>query len=198
VDEREDCFGWIQVEALQRTSHALRVDGGVWLIDPVDEPDVEGRIRALGEPAGVLQLLDRHSRGGAAWAARLGVPFRRAWEDVDGTPFQALGVCDNRLWHEVALWEPNSRTLLCGDALGTLAYFRAGDEQIGVHPLLRLRPPRSLGTVGPARVLVGHGDGVFADASAALHAALATARRRIPQAVVSAVRAVATARAASR
>jgi len=198
VDEREDCFGWIQVEPLQRTSHALRVEDRVWLIDPVDEPDVEERIRALGDPAGVLQLLDRHSRGGAAWAARLGVPLRRAWEGTDGTPFQALEVCDNRLWHEVALWEPASRTLLCGDVLGTLSYFRAGDEQIGVHPFLRLRPPRSLGTVDPARVLVGHGGGIFDDASTALHGALATARRRIPQAVVSAVRAVATARAASR
>ena len=106
VDEQEDGFGWAIDEPLERTSHALRVDGRVWLIDPVDAPELEDRIRALGEPAGVLQLLDRHARDGAAWAARLGVPLVRAFEGVAGTPFQALPVRDNRFWREVALWEP--------------------------------------------------------------------------------------------
>src|SRR5512142_1893965 len=92
VDERDDGFGWILHERLQRTSHALRVDGRVWLIDPVGAPELEERLRALGEPAGVLQLLDRHERECAVWAQRLGVPHRRAWEGVDGTPFEALPV----------------------------------------------------------------------------------------------------------
>ena len=128
VDEQEDGFGWAIDEPLERTSHALRVDGRVWLIDPVDAPELEDRIRALGEPAGVLQLLDRHARDGAAWAARLGVPLVRAFEGVAGTPFQALPVLDNRFWREVALWEPQSRTLLCADVLGTLEFFRAGER----------------------------------------------------------------------
>ena len=33
---------------------------------------MDGRIRALGEPAGVIQLLDRHTRDSAAFAARFG------------------------------------------------------------------------------------------------------------------------------
>jgi hypothetical protein len=190
VDEQEDGFGWAIDEPLARTSHALRVDGRVWLIDPVDAPELEDRIRTLGAPAGVLQLLDRHARDGAAWSARLGVPLVRAFESVDGTPFEALPVQDNRFWREVALWEPESRTLLCADVLGTLEFFRAGDERIGMHPLLRVAPPRSLLSVAPERVLVGHGGGLHQDAAAAVHDTVRNARRRIPAALASAARAV--------
>jgi hypothetical protein len=185
VDEQEDGFGWAIDEPLERTSHAR-----VWLIDPVDAAELEDRIRALGDPAGVLQLLDRHARDGAAWAARLGVPLVRAFEGLAGTPFQALPVLDNRFWREVALWEPQSRTLLCADVLGTLEFFRAGEERIGMHPLLRLAPPRSLLSVAPERVLVGHGGGIHQDAAAAVHDTVRNARRRIPAALASAVRAV--------
>jgi hypothetical protein len=190
VDEQEDGFGWLVDEPFERTSHAIRVDGRVWLIDPVDAPELADRIRALGEPVGVLQLLDRHNRDGAAWSARLGVPLVRAFESVAGTPFQALPVRDNRLWREVALWEPESRTLLCADVLGTLEFFRAGDERIGMHPLLRVAPPRSLVSVAPERVLVGHGGGIHQDAAAAVRDTVDNARRRIPAALASAVRAV--------
>src|SRR5580765_522612 len=194
VDEQEDGFGWAIDEPLERTSHALCVDGRVWLIDPVDAAELEDRIRALGDPAGVLQLLDRHARDGAAWAARLGVPLVRAFEGLAGTPFQALPVLDNRFWREVALWEPQSRTLLCADVLGTLEFFRAGEERIGMHPLLRLAPPRSLLSVAPERVLVGHGGGIHQDAAAAVHDTVRNARRRIPAALASAVRAVRSSR----
>ena len=92
-----------------------RPEGRVWLIDPVDADGVEERVRALGRPGGVLQLLDRHNRDCAAWAARLGVPHIEAWRGIDGAPFEALPVRDRRWWHEVALWEPSGRTLrLCG------------------------------------------------------------------------------------
>jgi hypothetical protein len=190
LDEQDDGFGWSIDEPFGRTSHALRVDGRVWLIDPVDVPELEARIRALGEAAGVLQLLDRHTRGGAAWSARLGVPLLRAYETVAGTPFEALPVRDNRFWREVGLWEPASRTLLCADALGTLAFFRAPGERIGLHPFLRIAPPRSLLTVAPARVLVGHGGGLHQDAAAAVQDAVLHARRRIPAAIVGSARAV--------
>jgi hypothetical protein len=179
VDEYDQGFGWIQQEFLQRTSHALVVGGRVWLTDPVDTPELEERVRGLGEPAGVLQLLDRHERGCAAWAARLGVPHLRAWESVGGTPFEALRVRDNRFWREVALWEPGSRTLVCADALGTVGYFRAPGEAIGFHPLVRLKPPRTLAGVEPQRILCGHGAGVHENAAPALAEAVRTARRRL-------------------
>jgi hypothetical protein len=190
VDEQEDGFGWAIDETLERTSHALKVDGRVWLIDPVDAPELEDRIRALGRPAGVVQLLDRHARDGLTWSRRLGVPLLRAYQSVAGTPFRALHVRDNRLWREVALWEPASSTLVCADALGTLPYFRAPSERIGLHPLLRVAPPRSLLEVNPARVLVGHGGGVHQDAAAAVHDAVAHGRRRLPAALLEAARAV--------
>jgi hypothetical protein len=188
VDVEADCFGWVADERMQRTSHALRVGGGVWLIDPVDGAGLAGRVGELGEPAGVLQLLDRHNRDCEVWASRLGVPLARAWQSLGAAPFEALPVCDNRFWHEVALWEPQTRTLICADALGTSPVFCAREERIGVHPVLRLAPPRSLRRVAPERVLVGHGAGVHDGAAEAVQEALTTARRRLPGALLNAVR----------
>ena len=188
VDEWEAGFGWQVDEPLRRTSHALAGAGRVWLIDPVDAPGVEGRVRALGEPAGVLQLLDRHNRDCAAWATRLGVPHIRAWQALGDAPFQSLHVRAGRFWREVALFEPVERTLVCADALGTLPFFRARGERIGWHPLIRPLPPRSLATVRPERILVGHGAGLHAGATEALQDALRNGRRRLPAAVWNALR----------
>jgi hypothetical protein len=190
VDEWDGGFGWVCEERLERTSHALVVAGRVWLVDPVDEPELEERVRALGEPGGVLQLLDRHARGCAAWAARLGVRHSRAWQGVDA-PFDVLPVRNRRWWREVALWEPAARTLVCADALGTIPFFRARGERVGIHPLIRPFPPRALRGLTPQRILVGHGEAVTDEAGAALADTLAHARRRMPaaaRAVFSALR----------
>src|SRR5207248_7876995 len=147
-------FGWIQEERLARTSHALRAEGGVWIFDPADAPGVEERIRDLGKPAGVIQLLDRHRRDCAAFAARLGVPHHVVpFQGVPGAPFDPTPVVRLRLWREVALWWPEERVLLCADALGTISYFVARGERLGVHPLLRLVPPSALGRFAPSHVL---------------------------------------------
>jgi hypothetical protein len=180
IDEWESGFGWAQDELMRRASHALVVGGRVWLTDPIDVPELEERVRGLGEPAGVLQLLDRHSRGCAEWAERLGVPHLRAWQSVGNAPFEVLRVRDRRWWREVALWEPVGRILVCADALGSVAYFCAPGERIGLHPLVRLRPPRALARVEPDRILCGHGAGLHEDAAAAMQEALRTARRRLP------------------
>ena len=34
-----DGFGWIVDEAMTRTSHALAVEGRMWLVDPLDWPE---------------------------------------------------------------------------------------------------------------------------------------------------------------
>lgn len=186
-DEQDFGFGWIDDDdPIRRTSHALVADGGVWLIDPVAWPEAEERARELGEPRGVLQLLDRHGRSCAAIAAELGVPHHVVPTQV--APFELLPVLGNRFWREVALWWPERRVLVVADALGTVAYFRARGEPIGVHPLLRLRPPRSLRRVYPEHILTGHGEGVHEDAAVALHGALRTARRRLPAALWAGVR----------
>ena len=71
LDEYEFGFSWVMDEPLERTSHALAADGRVWLIDPVDVPEAIERATALGEPAAVVQLLDRHNRDCAELAERL-------------------------------------------------------------------------------------------------------------------------------
>jgi hypothetical protein len=180
-DETDYCFGWYAEELLRRTSHALLVDGKVWLVDPVAWPDAEERARALGEPAGVIQLLDRHNRDAAAIAARLGVPHLRVPDGSVAQGLEAVPAVDAPFWHERALWWPERRLLVTADALGTIrGYFALGGEPIGLHPLLRLFPPRKLDRLEPDVVLVGHGPGLF-DARAAFHAALHAPRRRVLQ-----------------
>jgi hypothetical protein len=182
VDEIVDAFGWIEEERMQRTSHALAADGRVWLFDVVDDPELDARVRELGEPAGVVQLLDRHTRDCATVARRLGVPHHVVPRRLPGTPFELRPVVRLRWWREVALWWPERRILLVADALGTTPVFRAGAEPAGLHPLLRLWPPRSLRGLEPDHLLVGHGEGVHHH-PAALGSALRTARRRLPRVV---------------
>lgn len=187
VDEQAWGFGWITPERpqLQLASHAL-LAGGVWVIDPLDCEGVEERVRALGEPAGVLQLLDRHDRNCAELARRLGVshhavPFERVG------PFESIPVVRRSHWQEAALWWPEQRVLVCADALGTVPhYFALGGERLGVHPLLRLTPPRQLGRLEPEHLLCGHGAGVHERAADAVRDALAHARRRLPLLLVEA------------
>lgn len=189
-DEFDGGFGWIVDERLQRCSHALVQDGRVWIVDPVAGEEVEERIRAAGEPAGVIQLLDRHNRDCAALAARLGIPHHVVpVELIEGAPFEFLVVRKGWWWKEVALWWPARRVLVVADALGTVGYFVAPGERLGVHPLLRPIPPRRrLGNVDPAIVLCGHGEGVLGNAAPAFHEALETARRRIPNVAAGLVR----------
>jgi hypothetical protein len=196
-DELDGGFGWVVDEPVQRCSHALVADGRVWVIDPVDGEGVEERVRAAGEPAGVIQLLDRHNRDSRALAARLDVPHHYVpIELIDGAPFDFLVVRKGWKWREVALWWPDRRVLVCADALGTAPYFVATDERLGVHPLLRLVPPRRrLGNVQPEVVLCGHGEGILSGAAPLFYEALSTARRRIPSAVANGLRARRRARA---
>ena len=190
-DEFEGGFGWVvDDELIKRCSHALVTDGRVWLVDPIDGDGVEERVRGAGAPAGVIQLLDRHNRDCAALAARLGVPHHDVpVELIGGAPFEFLVVRKGWTWKEVALWWPQRRILVCADALGTVAYFVAPGERLGVHPLLRPIPPRKrLGHVQPEVVLCGHGEGILSGASEPFQEALSTARRRLPAALANAVR----------
>ena len=87
-----DGFGWIVDEAGTRTSHALAADGKVWLVDALDWPEGLDRALELGEPAGVIQLLDRHNRDCAQVAGRLQVPHMRVPDAIDDSPFQAIPI----------------------------------------------------------------------------------------------------------
>ena len=176
-----DGFGWVVEEAMTRTSHALAADAKVWLVDPIDWPEAIERALTLGEPAGVVQLLDRHQRDCAALAERLAVPHFVAPDEVPGSPFTFVPVMRRKRWRESALWWPATRTLVVADALATNRFYTAGKAPIGVHPLLRLTPPRVLGAFEPERILVGHGEGLHGrETTEALRDALRTSRRRLP------------------
>ena len=126
IDQLDVGFGWIEAARMQRASHALRADGRVWIVDPIDGDGVDERIRSLGEPAGVIQLLDRHNRDCAEFAGRYGVPLYVVPAALPEAPFELLPVVRNRWWREIALWWPERRILACADALGTIPFHRAG------------------------------------------------------------------------
>ena len=100
-DERGTAgFSWIVEEPMTRTSHALVEDGRVWLVDPVDWPEAIDRALSLAQPAGVIQLLDRHNRDCVALAERLGVPRVVAPDDLPGSPFECVPIMRRKRWQE--------------------------------------------------------------------------------------------------
>jgi len=71
------------------------------------------------------------------------------------------------------------------EAVGTAPAFALG-RRAGMHPLLRLIPPRKqLSRFKPERLLVGHGEALESGADAALREALAHSRRDLPRLVIS-------------
>ena len=187
-DRGERGFSWIVDEPMTRTSHALAADGRVWLVDAVRFPAAIERARRLGEPAAVLQLLDRHNRDCASLAAELGVPHLVVPATLPGTPFECISVRASKRWNEVALWWPTEQTLVVAEALGTNRFFTSEDDAAGVHLLLRLSPPReALGRFEPEHLLVGHGPGLHGQAATdGLRTALARSRTGIPRLLVKA------------
>ena len=171
-DEHELGLSWVLDEPMQRSSHALADDGRVWLVDPVDAPDAVERALALGEPAGVLQLLDRHPRACAALAARFGVPHLRLPGAVPDSPFEVITVVDLPKWREKALWWPERSALVVAETVGTGPMY---GRPAGIHLFLRLMPPGVLRDHDPEHLLVGHGPGLH---GAAAKQALETAYRR--------------------
>ena len=182
-DEHDLGLSWVIDEPMQRTSHAL-VDGGrVWLVDPVDVPEAVDRATALGEPAGVLQLLDRHPRACADLAQRFGVPHLRLPDAVPESPFEVVTVVDVPKWREKALWWRERRALVVAEAVGTGPMF---GSPAGIHLFLRLKPPGVLRDHDPDHLLVGHGPGVHgADAKRALETAYRRSRVDLPKTVLT-------------
>lgn len=200
VDRWAGGVGWLAHpdETIRRASHALDAAGEVWVVDPVDSPGLDDLLADLGEVAGVYVGLDRHKRDAAAVARRHGVsvhlprPLAGIAADLDApvvlvddeladTGYRTITVVDNVLWSEVALHDPSSGTLLVPEAVGTAPQFVASGERLGVHPGLRLWPPRrALSGLDPERILVGHGEGVHDGAADALDEALREARRNAP------------------
>ncbi len=200
VDEGDHGFGWIAYpdEEMQRASAALVDDDErVWVVDPVDVPGLDDLLAEHGEVAGVVVTLDRHKRDAADVANRhdvpvflptwftgvadeLDAPVERFGNTLDDSGFRTIRLRDSRFWQEAGLYNEETGTLWVPESVGAASYFLASGERLGVHPALRAFPPkRALGSLTPERILVGHGEGVDEDASAALADALAGSRKRM-------------------
>jgi len=180
-DEYPFGLSWVLEEGMQRTSHALVVDGKVWLVDPVAVDEALDRASGLGDVAGVLQLLDRHKRDCATLAERFGVPLLKVPDEVPGTPLRAIPVVRFPGWRETALWWPEHDALIVAEVVGTNELYTGGRAAAGMHPMLRPLPPRGLRSYSPRHLLMGHGVGIHgAAAKPALEQAHARARRDIP------------------
>jgi len=184
-------------ETMQRASHVLGTEAGAIVVDPVDAEGIDDLFAEFGDVAGVIVLLDRHKRDAAAVARRhdapvyvpealagveddIDAPTERVRRQVPGTDYGIHTLTSNPAWKEAALYGDADDTLVVPEAVGTADYFLAGDERLGVHPMLRLTPPKKLGRLDPDRLLVGHGHGITTDASAALSDALRGSRGRTP------------------
>lgn len=195
VREDEDGFGWIAHpgEEMQRASHAFRTDDGVYVVDPVDVPDLDEHLAALGDVTGVVVGLDRHERDSEVVAARHDVPvyvpefFGETSIEEKTKPlrgvlerFDVIPVVNKPFWNEIALWDGESGVLWVSEAVGTVEYYTTKSEDLGVHPMLRAFPPRKkLGGLSPGELYCGHGAGVTTGAAQALTNALSGSRRRM-------------------
>jgi hypothetical protein len=172
---------WYEESGTFRSAHAVASAGRVWLVDPFDDEPALAAAAELGQLAAVLQLLDRHGRDCESLARRLGVPLLRVPDRTPDTPFDVVPMISRRLWKEVALWWASESTLIVAEAVGTAPAFAVG-RRAGVHPLLRLTPPRAqLAPYAPERLLVGHGQPIESGASGAISDALARSRSDIPR-----------------
>ncbi len=192
VDRFDDGVGWIAYpdEKMQRASHAIESEDGLWIVDPVDVEGLDDLLAEYADPAGVVVLLDRHERDSAVvanrhdvpvhvpeWmdgvAADLDAPIERFGDRLAG--FGVIRLVDNPLWQEAVLFD--GETLVVPEALGTVEYFLAPEESLGVHPMLRAFPPKRLRQYDPDRLLVGHGEGVFEDVGPTIRRTIDNARR---------------------
>ena len=199
IDRADDGVGWMAHpdESMRRASHAVvGDDGGVWVFDPVDADGVDDLLADYGEVAGVVLGLDRHERDATQVARRhdvavhvpswmtgvaedAAVPVERFDESPGESGIRAVEVRDSTLppWQEAAYHHGASGTLYVPEAVGTAEFFRTDDERLGVHPMLRISPPRdALSGLRPDRLVVGHGAGIATDAANALRVALDGAR----------------------
>lgn len=205
VGEFEGGLSWIahRTEDGQRASHALQTEEGVWILDPLDAPNVDELVEPLGDVAGVAVLTCWHARDAGALARRhdvavhipgwmgrieerVAAPIER-YTLAPGGPessFDTLACRPLPGWQEVFLYHEPSKTLVIPDSLGTTPQNLVDGERLGLAALRRLQPPTQLRGLEPDQILVGHGEPVLEDATDALETALDGARRSFPKALL--------------
>ena len=192
--EFDNGVSWIThpEERGKRASHAIATDEGVWIIDPLDAPNVDEHIGSLGEVAGVLVLMCWHARDAEQFAERYDVAVHApAWldrvDDLIDAPieryslspapsFRTIACRPFPMWQEQFLYHEPGGTLVIPDSLGTTDPFLVSDQRLGLELLRRLKPPTQLSGLEPKRILVGHGEPITEDAPAALADALSDGR----------------------
>jgi len=186
MDERLPwAVSWTQQEPMERSSHALAAGDRVWLVDPVADDEALAAAERLGQVVAVLQLLDRHPRDCEALAERYGVPHVRLPEALEDTPFSAHRIVWVPRWREIGLWWEEHRTLVVPEAVGTAEYFAVGGRRLGMHPMLRPKPPSALSDFTPEHLLVGHGPPLHENAAEALSEALDRSLKDAPKAAAA-------------
>lgn len=198
-------------EEMQRASHAIATDAGLLVVDPVDVPDLDEWLADLGEEtgagdvAGVAVLLDRHKRDAAAVANRhdvpvgvpewmsgvegdLDAPTTALSELVEDTSYEVRRVIDNTFWQEAGLHDAEAAVLVLPEVFGTVEYYCAPGEDLGVHPALRFTPPKKLKRLDVDRLLVGHGEGIADDADDLMRTALRRSLSNAPGLYISTVK----------
>ena len=171
---------------------ALRSDAGLVLIDPLveDWAALDRLVAEHGGPAGVVRTVHWHHRSAdevarryeaQVWAMPAAAgqqqqPFDRPLRDTDEV-FDRLRVIEVERADEIALWLPQQKALLFGDAM-----LRRDTGQLRLCPDSWLQPAggparlreilRGLTGLPVEHVLVAHGPLVLGDGAAALAGAL--------------------------
>jgi hypothetical protein len=205
IDRWDDGFGWLAHpgEDGRRASHAISGEDGVWVIDPVDAPGLDGLLEELGEVTGVIVLCSYHTREADIVANRHDVPvYIPRWMDrvvnrvnapikqyettFGNSGFETYRFEPLSLWQEAVAYREADGTLIVPDLMGSAPGYTVDHERVGLVLSHRLFPPRGrLGDLDPERILFGHGEGIFENAGTALDTALSGARKRFPRALVT-------------
>jgi hypothetical protein len=140
-------------ERMRRASHALAVDGEVWLVDPLDADGLDEELTTLGTVAGVVVLTNSHGRHADRLAQRHDVaihvpacfdedghpvsdfdaPVEVIVEELADTGFELVWEKDGRGWKEGALYHPGRGTLVVPDTLLTALFTREEATDFPIH-----------------------------------------------------------------
>ncbi|ERG87867.1 MAG: hypothetical protein J07HX5_00008 [halophilic archaeon J07HX5] len=92
-------------------------------------------------------------------------------DELPGTDYNVYRLRKTDRWEEAILVNEAAETVFVPETIGSVPSFRAAGNRLGVHPAIE-EPPDRLAEFDPTRVLVGHGEGVHENGSAALDAAI--------------------------
>lgn len=165
-------------------------------------PSVDELLAGLGDVVGIAVFSNQHSRDAAVFADRYDLPVHiPTWLDsakqkvdapiiefdgnVGESGFVVQRINPMPMWTEAIAYRESDQTLYVPDILLTAPSSTVGDERLAVSLFLRPFPPESaFAEFEPARIIVGHGAGIFDGAPQTLTDAFTTARPRFLRGIV--------------